>query len=112
MALPVVAVHGSFAQNVGREILHICQRGVDDLSVRLANAHIVDVEDFGGRVVSEDKLAQFLNRGLALHTDDRGRVADTSSVGLETHQIADALIDQGFFGGVGLPGRGGECCLP
>ena len=96
--LPVVAVHGSFFQHVGSEILRGRFRRYHHLAIGLAHADIFDIEVFGGRGVSEDQLSEFFDACLALNEHHGLGFADFGSVVFKADAIQNPFQDRGLVG--------------
>src|SRR5437879_3431287 len=91
MPPPVVAIHRSFSQHFGREILDTRGRSLNQLTVRTADAHVIDLQILVCCRISEDELAESLNARLALDTNDRSVVSHTAAVCFETHRFIEAF---------------------
>ena len=97
MPLPVVAVHRSFSQHIGSEILRRRLRRLDDFPIRLAHADIFDLQLLGRRGVSENQLAESFHARLALDPDHRLGLRHLRAVVFKADTIQDSLKDRGLF---------------
>ena len=104
--LPVVAIHRSFLQNFGGQVLRRGGGRLHDLAVRLAHSHIIDSQILGSRRVSKNKLPQLLNASLALNANHRRGLAQPGAIILEAHKVVHAQENHGFPGCVRLGDRG------
>ena len=96
--MPVIAVHGCIAQNLGRKILSVGDRSGHHLSIRFADTHIIQVQSLGGGGVSKDQLSELLHARLILYANRSRGIAKTGSIVFKAHPLRDTLEDVGLAG--------------
>jgi hypothetical protein len=105
-----IAVEGSFAGDLGGQLLGVGGRGGDEGAVGVVDADVVDFYVFGGGGEGKGDDTEIFDGGLVANLDDAGDVAGAGAVGGVTIDASDVVEDDGLATvvGGGGGGRGGE----
>ena len=107
----VVGVDRGVARDRRASFLCGVGSGGDDGAVRFVNAHGAKFDLFVRGVVAENKFAQLLHAGVALHADAHGEIEFAGAVIFESHGGEILLDDERFLRKVRrqIAERGGGC---